>query len=660
MALHNAASPVAQEPEQHRRSAVTLRAVLLGLLLIPPNCYWTLQVEGIWHSGHPSALSLFWNVIFTILVLILINLGIKRVAPRWALTQAEFITVYVLLYMATALAGHDSLQLQLPSLAMPWYFADDSNKYATLLQPFMPKWLTISDMGAITPYFEGHSSLFVDGHWKYFIVPVFWWTTFIAALGLVMICFSVFLRRQWTEHEKLSYPIIQLPMALTEGGGQVAFFKNPWFIGGFLAVAALDILNGLHNGFVPALPYLPVRHNEHNWKQALTSFPWNQVDRLEVPFYPFLIALGFFLPLDLSFSIWFFFLFQKFQRVLSAVINLPDMPEMPYTFEQTGGAIVVLVLYTLWLGRHHLRAVAQTIFARPGALDDRDEPVRYRTAAAGVVLGCAFLYWFSVRAGMSPGVVVAFFAIYFMIALFLTRIRAELGPPAHEIVGVNAYRFLITFQGTDALGPRNLIMYPLFHWFTGRGYRTQIMPPMMEGFKMAERAGISARGLGWVMLLGLWFGGIAVYVIGSQLMYSNASSFNGMTMHNHGQVRQTASWIEGLARYDRTINYPRIIALVASMAFTSFLMFMRLNSLRWPFHPAGYALSMTFGVDYFWMCMLLAWAFKSLVLKYGGYALYRKLLPLCYGVLLGEYVVGAFWSVLSLFLQRPIYDFSPG
>jgi len=133
-----------------------------------------------------------------------------------------------------------------------------------------------------------------------------------------------------------------------------------------------------------------------------------------------------------------------------------------------------------------------------------------------------------------------------------------------------------------------------------------------------------------------------------------------MVMHNGGQVKQTATWIEGLARYDRTTNYPRIFALGASMAFTAFLMFMRIHSLRWPFHPAGYALAMTFGVDYYWMCMLIAWALKSLVLRYGGYGLYRKVLPACYGVLLGEYVVGAFWSVLSLFLHRPIYDFSPG
>ncbi|MBI5834486.1 MAG: hypothetical protein HZB16_19480 [Armatimonadetes bacterium] len=642
-----------------RRGAITWRSVILGLLLIPPNIYWTMQVEGIWHSGHPSALSLFWNVIFTVLVVIVLNMGVKRVAPRLALTQGELIVIYILLYMPTALAGHDSMQLQLPSLALPYYGANDSNKWASLLQPFLPQHLVVSRESVYKPFFEGHSSLLLKDHWKAWVTPVFWWTQFIAAFGLLLISVNVFLRRQWTEHEKLSFPLIQLPLAMTANGGDKAFFGNRLFWIGFAIAASIDLLNGLH-GFVPAVPLLRLRHDHYDWGKLFTTFPWNRVGWMPVPLYPFIIALGFFLPLDLSFSIWFFYLFQKAERVASAAANLPNMPELPYVTEQTGGALFVLCLYTLWLARHHLKAVLATILGRPGGLDDSNEPFSYRLAALGMVAGSAFIYYFCRKAGMTPGFIPAFFGVYLVIALAITRMRAELGPPAHELLGVNSMYLLVSLRGVDAIGARNLIMHPLFYWFTGRGYRTQIMPPMMEGFKMAERAGISSRGLGWIMLLGVYVGGIVVYVIGIQLSYTNTSSFNGMTMHNWGQVGQTAAWIEGLAPRDHAMNVPRVVAFVAAMGFTVFLMLMRVVSLRFPFHPAGYALSMTFGVDYFWMCMVIAWAVKSLVLKYGGYKLYRKCLPVCYGLLLGEYVVGAFWSVLSLYLGRPIYDFSPG
>ena len=51
--------------------------------------------------------------------------------------------------------------------------------------------------------------------------------------------------------------------------------------------------------------------------------------------------------------------------------------------------------------------------------------------------------------------------------------RAELGPPAHEMAGgMNTGQVLVTIAGTRAVGPQNLTMFPLFWWMTGRGYRS--------------------------------------------------------------------------------------------------------------------------------------------------------------------------------------------
>ncbi|MFA0734404.1 MAG: hypothetical protein OGMRLDGQ_000904, partial [Candidatus Fervidibacter sp.] len=35
-------------------------------------------------------------------------------------------------------------------------------------------------------------------------------------------------------------------------------------------------------------------------------------------------------------------------------------------------------------------------------------------------------------------------------------------------------------------------------------------------------------------------------------------------------------------------------------------------------------------------------------------------LPFMYGLVLGEYTFGAFWSAASIIRQKPIYDFAPG
>src|SRR3712207_3380519 len=100
------------------RRGVTFRAVLIGLGLIPLNTYWVIYVEGIRHWNHATAMSLFWNTIFCLFLLVLLNLLLKRYLPRFAFGQGEFITIYAMITLATALAGHDSLQLGYPVMYM--------------------------------------------------------------------------------------------------------------------------------------------------------------------------------------------------------------------------------------------------------------------------------------------------------------------------------------------------------------------------------------------------------------------------------------------------------------------------------------------------------------------------------------------------------------
>jgi hypothetical protein len=91
------------------------------------------------------------------------------------------------------------------------------------------------------------------------------------------------------------------------------------------------------------------------------------------------------------------------------------------------------------------------------------------------------------------------------------------------------------------------------------------------------------------------------------------------------------------------------------------MFWMRTHFAGFPFHPAGYALAMNYGAEYFWSCILIAWIIKGLVLRFGGNRWYQKALPIAFGVILGEYTVGAFWSAFSVIKGGLIvYDFCPG
>jgi len=67
----------------------------------------------------------------------------------------------------------------------------------------------------------------------------------------------------------------------------------------------------------------------------------------------------------------------------------------------------------------------------------------------------------------------------------------------------------------------------------------------------------------------------------------------------------------------------------------------------WPFHPLGYPISCVFGS--MWFSVFIAWMLKTVIMKYGGPHLFRRLKPLFLGLILGEASVGGFWIVVDYF-----------
>ncbi len=639
-----------------KRPAVTTRAIVIGTLLIPFHVYWIITVEGIYHWNHCTAVSLYWNVVFNLLILLGVNALLKKFAPRWALTQAEFVTIYVMIAVASALAGHDTLQLGVPNLSHPWYFATDANHWAEIFHPYLPRWLTVSDPAVLQALYDGHTTFYTPRRVMAWLGPTLWWCALIFAVGMVMIGLNVLIQRQWTQREKLGYPVVQLPLEMTRDGINYRFFANRLLWIGFALAALLDLYNGLHY-FIPALPLIDVRHDgAHFIETRGWGRPWSAMGRIWLPLYPFIVALSFLLPADLSFSIWFFFLFRKFQQVLAAAFPMPMAPELPYRNEQSMGAWIALFAYAMWVGRGYFAALARSIIR--GELSREmaaGEPMSHRAAFAAVVAGMAFIIWFCLRAGMSLPVIIVFFAFAFMLHTAITRMRAELGPPAHEMAGgMNSAVFLRDWVGTKALGPRNIVMFPFFWWFTGRGYRTTPMPVQLEGLKMGEISGAEAPRLAVAMSIAFFLGPLLTFWSFLHLTYMHGD--NPMIWHNRPQWNMMASWLQ----YPQPPNIPGIIFMGVGAALVAGMTYMRARFMAWPFHPAGYALGMNFGVDYFWTCTLIAWLIKVVIMRYGGHKTHQKALPFFYGVILGEFLVGAFWSALSVVLQRKLYDFSPG
>ena len=153
-------------------------------------------------------------------------------------------------------------------------------------------------------------------------------------------------------------------------------FGNQALTISFALAVGINLLNGL-SIFYPMLPQIPIRG--YNLRRLLTEKPWSAVNWFPIRFYPFVIGLGFLIPLDLSFSCWSFYLIYKLQLIVGSAMGLRSLPRFPYGNEQAAGAYIGLCALALWGSRRHLWAVFRKVLGLSSPLDDTHEPIRYRT-----------------------------------------------------------------------------------------------------------------------------------------------------------------------------------------------------------------------------------------------------------------------------------------
>ena len=637
------------ELEQRPRSAVSFRAVMIACGLIPLMAMWVVQAELIWYSGHSTAISLFYHVTFTILVIALVNLLVRRVWPRAALTAGELLTIYVMLSVAGTLCSHDMMQIMIPMLGYPAQHANPQNRWAEVILQHIPKWAIVTDKEACEGLSVGNATIY---NWKIFkawVIPLAFWGLFLMALMTALLCVTMIFRQPWTEKERLSFPIIQIPLIISTGLSKLLRSRLFWI--GFALAASIDIVNGF-NVLDPRVPKIPIiavfRFNEY-----FVERPWNAIAGTHVSLYPFVIGLAFFLPTDLAFSCWFFFVFFRLQMVLAAALGVTELPGFPFPGEQAAGGYIALGLWAIWLARWHLIGVERTVLGRPGGLDESREPMRYRTSLGLLLASCIILGVCGVSLGGSVWVIVAFFVIFLIYSLAISRRRAELGPPAHDLHAMGPGVLLTNVVGSKDIGTGNIGMISSFFWFN-RAYRAHFSPHSMEGLKIAQQTRITARSMVVAIFIALWVGLISAYWATLHAVYVHGYSGRGAA---HAFAR------EGWARMEQWVNFPKGTRTAASIAtgvgivFTLFLGIMRTKATWWLWHPVGYATATSWSMWMLWAPIFIAWLIKAIITRYGGAKAYRIAIPFFVGLVLGEFVIGSFWTIYGAIVGVRTYQF---
>ncbi|RKY02591.1 hypothetical protein DRP77_07630 [Candidatus Poribacteria bacterium] len=602
------------------------RALLLAIILIPLNSLW-MMTASLWNAGYPTTVSLFFNAVFYLFALALINEALKRLCPRAALSTADLALIYIMLTVASAVNGLDMLQLIGAMIAGPHLLATPENEWRELFLGYIPSWLVVSEGSVLERYASGGSSLYSMENALPWVAPVLAWSAFTVSLLLVMAGLTLFLSPRWVWGERLSYPIIQLPLRLVRGG----FLGEGRMWLGFAVGALMGAVNGLHFFF----PSVPTIGRPINIGRFLTERPLSAVGWLPVAVHPFALGLAFFMPVDLSFSCWFFYFFWKFERVAAAALGL-RAPGFPFIDEQTTGAYIGFALLTLWMARGEVIKGF-----KPGS------PLT-RLALASTLVGSIGIASFCLSAGMSLPMIAAFFSIYFLISISIGRIRAELGSPVHDLHFSGPGRMIVSIAGTRRLRPADLTIASLF-WYFNRAYRSHPMPCVLEGVKLGERTGVSAvRAAAYAIFAGVF------------------GTLSGFWAHLHAAYRH-GGWgklwpaYEAFNRLSYWLTTPfggdihHISAYAAGALAVLLLSAVRMRFIWFPLHPVGFVVSSSWAMNPFWFSIFLSWAVKSAVLRYGGLRAYRGLAPFFLGLILGEFTADSFTSLAGTILRVPTY-----
>lgn len=631
------------------KRGVTFRAVLIGLVFIPLNAYLVVQLETVWGIGDPTTMTIFFNAIFCLFCVIVLNLLFARWTPRNALNQGELLTIYSILMVSVSVSGQDFTHTIFGTLGNARWFATPENEWATLFLSYLPQWLEPSEK-ALEDYFSGESSFYVSRNIKGWIQPLVWWTLFLTVLCYVMICINSIIRQQWIEQERLTYPLVYLPFEMT----QVSFFKNRLLRLGFCIAGVINLLNGL-NALFPVLPKIPL---SYNLAAHFIERPWNSIQGwpgMPIQANPFIIGLTFLIPLGLLFSCWFFYFIWKLQYIAGSMAGV-NVPHYPFADQQVLGGYLGVVVVTLWIARKHLWRVLKGVVTPESVPDDTGEPMRYRTAIWGTLLGIAFLVGFCYQAGMSLSFAFAFLGIYYLILFGFTRMRAELGPLMHGIHYFGPFQLIVAAVGSHRVSAQTLTVAAP-HWTHTKEFLNKPMPAYLESFKLAERANVTAGNVAidtrklWKVCLLATFLSIAVTLwafLELGYKWGGPGAWRGNLAYNA---------IGRVLKQPTDPDFAQLGATGFGIVFVLVGTALRLRFLWWSLYPLAYPLTGYYYFNYLWFPFLICWSMKWMILKYGGIRGYRRSVPLFLGLVLGDFILGCIWTILGLLTGEATYMF---
>ena len=633
-----AQSPV-DDPLKAPERVVTFRAVMLGAVLAMGATVAGSYARFILHTTRLDQNHLSMAAVFP---LVLIALFLAR---PFKLTRGELVVIFCMPLIGATMPTYFIGKL-LAYISAPHYMASAENQWAVYFGTYLPTFAVMPEGEAVRWFYEG-LPLGASIPWTDWFVPVFWWITVVTAFYGCCLFLMVILRKQWVVHERIDFPLMELPLAILEPPEEGRFFRIPVLNQGVFWL-----------GFVP--PLLIISWNMISYfTPTFPAIPWHlpsiafgpEFRPMRVNLYPVVVGFGYFIKLDLLFGLWLFNVLTTLEvGFLNRLGFKTEFAGLHSTTPlaigaQSGGAVIVILLVGFWMGRGHLKDVFRKAFKSDSSVDDSDEILSYRTAVYGFLICGLYLaawhYWTGMELRFLPlfmfGTLIAYLGI--------TRLIAESGVISLRIP-LMPQSFGVIVMGSNLLTQRTLISVALSYALTS-DVKTNIMPALAHSLRLFETLHTHRRKLVWPLVVAMASGMFATFIYTIYVGYEYGAA-------NHGsmftQDAASGPWDEMVKRA-KSPDGPawELISFIAAGAATcGLMMFVRYRYPGFPLHPVGFAAGPAIPVRDLAAPFFIVWVAKSVIVRLGGIQSYRAARPFFIGLILGHFVGASISFVVDM------------
>ncbi|MDP6124864.1 MAG: hypothetical protein QGH20_03810 [Candidatus Latescibacteria bacterium] len=634
-----------------------VRGLCIGLVGVA-ILSWIIPYVDAFLQASPLASNYLPTGVFLIFLGLLgINTVLRR--SRWGLTRQEIMLAYITMLVPSAIPTEGLATRLTSGLVGMWYYATPTNEWMIFFPRYVPEWLTPNDANVVTWFFEGMPAgeTVPYGPW---IGPLTWWTLLILSLYLILTALTIIMRRQWMDAERLQYPLAQIPLTIM--GDDIhpswagRFFRNRvvWIAAAIPFL--LHMVNGLHI-YYPIVPEL-LPHGLHlgtvfSGATFLRERPFNVLYGLQINFYWSVIGISYLLRAEVSLSVWVFEWLYMLEKMVFHAVGLDDgthqwspLHTVGHTltsrYQKVGGILLAAAFY-LYLARGRIRELCRAALGRSTGIV-RGEPPYEGWVIWGLLGGTAFFLGWLNAAGMSILVAVALVVMFVSMCIVAARIIAATGllwvydyyVPMHGVSKV---------VGTARIDPQSYTIVG-YTDFIALFHRSNIMPQEGDSFRLAQSTGIRTGHV----LIGIFLGILVACAVSYYSVLNLAYEHGGLNLQRGMfQDLQKGLWnrIADRRRYQLDTNWTVVGLMTGGAGLMAGFIYLYRHFLWWPLYPLMFLFGDTRASNQLWFPVFLGWLLKTLAQRSGGHHTYTWRKPAALGLLRGERVAIALWSIVS-------------